>query len=308
MAGSVVVEDSNIIVDLRDAAGPTAVLSLELQKTKRIPEDGKAHGLPPYGGALPLSLARNATQRFIPREWLKRDVVLAPVANTQAMWVNFTNPTRFSPFSEAAASYPFAIIMATGGVNVFDAKPWTDQLRADPVTRQQNYVTSGSLFRSGHQRWVDGYKVRDGVVRQFVATSRGSGTSIEEYLTGQVRWGGIQIAVYPLKAEVWERVKGSYMASGTRSRGLGGTRSARSLEMDMSAGGEIQQQIEFPAFAPSDYDQAKGVRFWITMVEHDAWPYLMGTQAPRPLLNSSNDTPTPFAGAPGVNSVKQKQW
>jgi hypothetical protein len=303
-AASVVITDSSVIVDISSHT-PEAVLAFEAVKTKRVPEDGRTYGLPPNMGALPLALARNANQRFVKGEWVGRDVVLMPVANTQAMWFNFTDPTRFGGYHGANSSYPFAMIIGTGKVNAISGDELDMALKADAVTSTHNYIVTGSLFRPGHQRWLDGYKTGPKEVRQFVATSRGSGTSIEEYLTGSVRWGGIQIVVYPLKRNVWERVKHEYSPEAYESEGV--TRSV-SPEVDMSAGGKIDQVVEFPHFMPSDYDQSAGVRFWVTMVDHDAWPLLTGSSAPAPVVTPA-PTPSPFAKAPGVGMVEQnKKW
>ena len=51
------------------------------------------------------------------------------------------------------------------------------------------------------QPWLDGYCVEKGVIRQFVAMPLGQGYSVEEQLSGKPEWGGVQILVYPMKAE-----------------------------------------------------------------------------------------------------------
>ena len=56
---------------------------------------------------------------------------------------------------------------------------------------------------SPEQPWLDGYAIEKGVIRQFVAMPLGEGYTAEEQLTGEAEWGGLQIAVVPLRAEVW---------------------------------------------------------------------------------------------------------
>ena len=42
---------------------------------------------------------------------------------------------------------------------------------------------------------LDGYCVEKGIIRQFVAMPLGEGYSVEEQLTGEPTWGGVQILV-----------------------------------------------------------------------------------------------------------------
>ena len=306
VAGTVRIDDGHIMVDFRNEMGPAAVLSIELVKTTRVPEDGREHGLPPHLGALPLKLARDVNQRFVDHRWLDRDVVLAPVADTQAMWINFTDPSVISGYSDTSAHYPFAIIVATGKINAINGEPLTTKLYADGSTHSHNYVVTGAFKEPGRQRWIDGYKVGPRTVRQFVAVSRDSHTSVEEYMTGRVQWGGIQVIVYPLRWDVWERLQ-SRRDYSSRSRRGGSGRSA-APEKDVAAGGEIDQEIVFPNFGPADFDQDNGVKIWITMVDHYAWPYLTGEQAPNPVLTPP-ESESPFQGAPHPDdTVHQKKW
>ncbi len=309
-AGQVVVNDKMVIVDFTKTMGPEAVLGIELIKTTRVPEDGKEYGLPPNLGAIEALLARDANKRFAKPEWLARDTILAPVEHTQAMWINFTNPQRLGGYHGANASYPFAMIIATGKLNAISGEPLGDlNLKAEVFPPSHNYIVTGGLGLKGHQRWIDGYKVGPKSVRQFVAVSRGSGTSVEEYLTGKTEFGGVQIVVYPLKPSVWVRVKGQYESSGSARS----ARSAPAGEKDIAAGGLIRQNLEFPAFLPADFDQTAGVKFWLTMVDHEAWPYLTGKVAAPATVTPPAKEKSPFADAPKVGppngSVSQgKKW
>ena len=44
-----------------------------------------------------------------------------------------------------------------------------------------------------------------GVIRQFVAMPLGSGYSAEEQITGSAEFGGVQVIVYPMRGDVYER-------------------------------------------------------------------------------------------------------
>jgi hypothetical protein len=49
------------------------------------------------------------------------------------------------------------------------------------------------------QPWLDGYCVEIGVIRQSVAMPLGQGFSIEEQLTGEAEFGGLQLEVFPIR-------------------------------------------------------------------------------------------------------------
>merc|ERR1711976_545324 len=68
----------------------------------------------------------------------------------------------------------------------------------------QSYCTSPT------QPWLDGIKSGEGVVRQFVATTRGSGASVEAQICGDDFRGGLQLFVCPpKKTEVQFAVQGN---------------------------------------------------------------------------------------------------
>ena len=59
--------------------------------------------------------------------------------------------------------------------------------------------------RIPEQSWLDGYCIEKDIIRQFVAMPLGSGYSAEEQITGEAEHGGIQIIVYPMKPEIFEK-------------------------------------------------------------------------------------------------------
>jgi hypothetical protein len=107
------------------------------------------------------------------------------------MWLRFGSATirdRWHP-------YPLAIKVATGKQCAVTGKAWTYGLRRRP----QNYMVAPK------QPWLDGYVVKKGMIRQFVAMPLGAGYSAEEQITGTAEHGGLQLAVYPMKREVFDR-------------------------------------------------------------------------------------------------------
>src|SRR5207249_10448567 len=94
-----------------------------------------------------------------------------------------------------STSYPFAVKVAAGKINAVTGELWRRGLQADP----QNYLVLPE------QPWLDGFAVRKGVIRQFVAMPLGAGYSAEEQITGKADAGGIQLKVFPMHAEAYFR-------------------------------------------------------------------------------------------------------
>ena len=72
----------------------------------------------------------------------------------------------------------------------------------------------------------------------------GDGYSVEEQVTGEAEWGGLQISVAPLKARVWKAMRAEWEQQKTRvlmeaSREIPmASCSARSASMGLAAGAE----------------------------------------------------------------------
>lgn len=105
------------------------------------------------------------------------------------MWINFY------------ATQPFAIKVFAGGINVVSGegafKDMATFFRLKEKLSQdksiQDYVVAPN------QKWLDGVAKLDGQVMQFVATSEGSGYSVEAQVTGHDSVGGLQFEVIPAK-------------------------------------------------------------------------------------------------------------
>merc|ERR1712048_478297 len=79
------------------------------------------------------------------------------------------------------------------------------ELKASP----QSYCTAP------RQPWLDGIKSGEGVVRQFVATTKGSGASVEAQICGDDFRGGLQLFVCPPKSiQAQFKVGNSVIGSG----------------------------------------------------------------------------------------------
>ena len=168
----------------RDEKASITTLEIEFQRTLRIPDDGKTYPLPAGFGAFPLRHVDDYKDT-VPTAWIERGGVLMPMYQSEALWINFS--TR----------YPFAVKVAAGKINAVTGELWQTDLQPDP----QNYLVLPE------QPWLDGFAVRKGVIRQFVAMPLGAGYSAEEQITGKADMGGIQLQVFPLRAEAYFRTQ-----------------------------------------------------------------------------------------------------
>jgi hypothetical protein len=165
-------------------------LTIDFQRTLRIPDDDRDYPIPPGLGSFPLRHIDDFAPR-VPAGWLQRGGVLLPMWQTEALWLNF-QPEYDAP---RATPYPFAIKVATGKINALTGEPWQRGLSRNP---QAYLVTPG-------QPWLDGYCVEKGIIRQFVAMPLGEGYSVEEQVTGKAEFGGMQVEIFPMKRDVFER-------------------------------------------------------------------------------------------------------
>lgn len=146
-----------------------AAVSVEFQRTLRVPDDGKNYPLPPGLGRFPVCLVDDFPDT-VPSSWLERGGVILPMYQSEAMWVWFSSES-----SPKFHEYPFALKIAAGKINAVTGDRWVDQLDGGP----QDYVVVPT------QPWLDGYCVAKGVVRQFVAMPLGAGYTAEEQITAK---------------------------------------------------------------------------------------------------------------------------
>ena len=96
---------------------PQATLTIELQRTLRIPDDDKTYPLPPGLGAFPLQHVDDHAAD-VPSTWLQHGGVMLPMYQSEAMWLNFSS----TMIADRRVSYPFAIKVATGKQSAVSGK------------------------------------------------------------------------------------------------------------------------------------------------------------------------------------------
>ena len=248
---------------------PNAHLTIEFQRTLRIPDDGKDYPLPPGLGRFPMKHVDDYSER-VPALWIQHGGVMLPMYQSEVLWLNFYSGDLW----DHDTPYPFAIKVATGKINAVTGDEWIDGLKRRP----QDYMVSTE------QPWLDGYCVEKGFIRQFVAMPLGAGYSAEEQITGEAEHGGIQIVVYPMKREVFEkrfpkREKEDRLMYAKFDSDVCFSLAEPCADMGLAPGGRMRQEIYKDPFKLSDWDLDQKSRCFIHLTNSLVWRSITG-QAP----------------------------
>jgi len=278
---------------------PNASLSITFERTCRIPDDGKNYPLPASLGHFPLKHIDDHRKR-VPHEWDRRGGVMLPMYQSEAMWLRFT--AKAIRGRVGTRVYPFAVKVAAGKQSAVTGKKWSNKLR------------KGDYMVVPPQQWLDGFVVEEGVIRQFVAMPLGLGATVEEQLTGEAEWGGLQIEVLPMKREVFdhrfpEASPVARIGSPRRRRSFGGAsgqgisysssitqtnsfeflRSERATvgavmpaaDMGLGAGGTMKQDIKKDPYDKSDWHKkCDGRRCYVHLANSLAWEAITKEKPP----------------------------
>lgn len=251
-------------------------MSLIFERTLRIPDDGKHYDLPAELGCFPLRHIDDYADN-VPLSWRKRGGVLMPMYQAEALWLFFQG------------QYPFAVKIAAGKINAITGEEWNPGLNRQPA----DYLVVPD------QPWLDGFAVGKGLVRQFVAMPLGAGYSVEEQITGNADFGGIQIQIYPMKPAAYFRksIRPSLPAclfdiladilprppvkDLEHNRGV-----KRSMlvspPMGLGAGGLIKQDIYEDQNHREDWDLNETSRCFVHICNSLVWREITGTEPPYP--------------------------
>ncbi len=243
-----------------------ACCMIGFKRTLRIPDDGKNYPLPPGLGRFPLRHLDDHASQLL-EGWRRRGGVIAPMHQAEAMWIDFdVGAAR----PAGAPRYPFAVKIATGKICALTGDSWVERLNTDP----QDYVALPE------QPWLDGYCVEKGVVRQFVAMPLGDGYTVEEQLTGAARHGGVQIVVYPMKGERYERLKIRYSARFALDSIPRAEPAQMAPAMGLSPGGRMRQKIHEDPYDLGAWDQRRAARCFVTIANSRQWMEITGERPP----------------------------
>ena len=254
---------------------PDAKLTIEFQRTLRIPDDGKKYPLPPGLGAFPVRDVDDYAKN-VPPEWVDHGGVMLPMYQSEAMWILF----RSQYLADRQAAYPFAIKVAAGKVCAVSGKTWTNDLVAKP----QNFVISPN------QPWLDGFCVSEGTIRQFVAMPLGAGYTAEEQVTGKAEHGGLQLLVSPMRREAFDlrfpirpKSEVSILRPGFAPRRRAMSKPA---EMGLAPGGQMRQQIYASTYPLAEWDTSERSRCFVHIVNSMVWQSSTGQLPPHAPLTA----------------------
>jgi len=237
---------------------PEARLTIDFQRTLRIPDDGDDYPLPPGLGRFPLKHVDDCADG-VPQRWLEHGGVMLPMYQSEALWLNFSSDY----ISENSTRYPFAVKIATGKINALTGDQWNDSLCGNP----QDYLVVPE------QPWLDGYCVEKGFIRQFVAMPLGSGYSAEEQITGKSEFGGLQIMVFPMKRESFDKRFPKRL-----ERDMDYLMEDQSIcycnaapDMGLAPGGRMRQEIYDDPYNFNEWDMGSSSRGFIHIANSLVW-------------------------------------
>ncbi len=165
-----------------------AVLEVSLQRTLRVPEDGTEYEMPSSIGTCRFVHIDDHNAR-VPRSWLQRGGVMTPLYSGETVRLGFYSPT----VDGYTTNWRFLVLVGTGKINALTGAT----LQPLPDFGVQDYLVAPD------QHELYGFCDADGLVRQFTATPQGIGASVEEQLTGEQTYGGMQLAVFPMTREAF---------------------------------------------------------------------------------------------------------
>lgn len=291
------------------------VFSINFNRTLRIPSDDKKYALPPGLGHFLLQHVEDF-KGSVPESWNGHGGVFFPMYQAEAMWMQFRSPS----------GRPFAVKVASGKVNAVSGKPWVDHLEGNgsftvfdiknqdnqrrvSVDKKLKAKIEPDYMVAPNQPWLDGFNVGEGVIRQFIAVPLESGYTVEEQVTGKAEVGGLQIIVYPMKDEAWNKIKasgfkyhnkeemGSFLSfagesSETKSMSMAfnmaskGTMRAVSLsvsvapDMGLGAGGKIKQEIFENPYGIDAWDTDNSLRIFVHLANSIQYKNITGVNPP----------------------------
>ncbi|MCE9614871.1 MAG: hypothetical protein K8T26_11380 [Lentisphaerae bacterium] len=245
---------------------PSAVLSVDFQRTLRIPDDDKDYPLPPGLGRFPVRHVDDYAAN-VPKSWIEHGGVMLPMYQAEALWLNFGS----EDVEDRDTPYPFAVMIATGKVNAVSGGTWRNGIHRRP---QQDYVVVPE------QPWLDGYCVEKGIIRQFVAMPLGAGYTTEEQITGKAEHGGLQIVAYPMKRDVFERRFPKHQRERVCYSAPMPCCCEAPSSMGLAPGGRMRQEIYDDPYDISDWDLDHGSRCFVHITNSMVWRQVSGENPP----------------------------
>ena len=283
--------------------------TIEFQRTLRIPDDNRVHGLPPGLGTFPLFHVDDYASK-LPSHWQGHGGVFLPMYQAEAMWIRFNS------------KYPFAVKIATGKINAVSGDAWTPALQPGEQKSDVSHeyrigsdvISTLSSVRGGgkqdyvtipDQPWLDGFNVGNGQIRQFVAMPLGDGYTVEEQITGEAVHGGLQLVVYPLDPLYYTpprpitrgilgglsingypggdffMTNSSYAVANSMSANcMSLSASAESAQMGLAPGGLMKQEVFTDRHGIAKWDQTHSAKCFVHLLNSQQFEQVTGRRPP----------------------------
>ena len=244
-------------------------VSIDFKRTVRVPDDGKDYPLPAGLGNFEIRSASGVIDNQCLNDI--EDYYMIPMHKEEALWINF-NCLGYE-------QWPCLVKVSVGMINAITGKT----SKSDKKKKIQDYMVVPE------QPWLDGFKVEDGTVRQFVALERGKGFTFEEQITNKDKFGGLKIDVCPMKYEVLknlietrEDISESIMEYSVMSY----CEKNSDNTLGMGLGGRIKQSIEVDPYEYDSWDFSRKMSVFIHLISAKDWKNLTGEEVPKKTLTS----------------------
>lgn len=257
---------------------PNAVLNITFHRTLRIPDDDKTYPLPPGLGTFPMAHVDDYHDR-VPAKWMEHGGIMLPMYQAEALWISF----NAQHCQERGTDYPFAVKVGTGKVSAVTGDEWTKGLR------EKDYLVVPP------QPWLDGYSIDEDTIRQFVAAPLGWGFTAEEQITGKADHGGIQLEVFPMHREIFEKkyplrprapvLRGMSDMNNFSSPSFACTFDAAPVacaaaDMGLAPGGQMRQEIYEDPHGKDAWQLPQKARCFVHLANSLAWRAITGSAPP----------------------------
>lgn len=243
--------DSTNRIGLR--AGPFAV---RLERTLRVPDDGKVYPLPPTLGSFPL-FRSSSYSAALAEGW--EEPFFVPLRQSEALWLSF------------ATSQYRAVQVACGAIDAVSGGRFPAPLRTDP----QNYVVCPD------QPWLDGFKTADGIVRQFVAAPLGSGLTVSEQLEGVASSALTIRVIQPKPGALPEPPEMMFDEMDLMSYGS-------TPDLGLGAGGAIRQQVYPDRWGVEVWDPDSFTDVRLRILNSDRFREITGLNPPQEAISAAD--------------------
>jgi len=250
---------------------PDARLTVDFQRTLRIPDGEREFPLLPGLGRFPLFPVKELLEQG-GAPWLQQVEAMLPMYQSEAMWLSFQ--PSYSVAHETF--YPFAVKIRTGRRDAVSGRTWSSALHRNP----QDYL----VLRE--QSWLGGFSNGHGLVHQFVAVPFGNKETDGGQATDLDNTGRVQIEVYPIARRAFDLYYPTdsgktHLASTSHRPGKNGS-SKRHSQAQLEP-----QKISGNSFRHEDWDREVRSSYSLHLANSLQWCAMTGSPPPSPPLSAT---------------------